>query len=69
MKIQQALSQLETLVAKIEDQNIDLDEAVKNYSESVKLGQKLLNELTKAKSKISKIDRQSKAFDSSASSQ
>ncbi len=65
MKIQATLSQLESLVAQIEDQDIDLDEAVKNYGESIKLAQKLLDELTKAKTKITKLNHQADAMISS----
>ena len=55
MKYEDAVKQLEKLVSELENGNTELDEAIKKYSEAVKLAAYCTECLNSAKQKITQV--------------
>lgn len=58
--IQQKMKQLEELVEWFESDDVDIDEALKNYEKAMKLASELEQDIKSAKNKFTKIK---KSFD------
>lgn len=58
--IQEKMKQLEELVEWFESDDVDIDEALKNYEKAMKLASELENEIKSAKNEFAKIK---KSFD------
>ena len=52
MSFEKDIEKLEQIIAKLEVENIGIDESLKLYSEAIKLGSKLVEEIKESKGKL-----------------
>ncbi len=56
MTFEQAMQKLETIVHKLEDENLDLEETMKGYEEGIQLSKYCYEQLSQAKQKLEKME-------------
>ena len=52
MSFEKDIEKLEQIIAKLEVENIGIDESINLYSEAIKLGSKLVEEIKESKGKL-----------------
>lgn len=58
LSFEEALSRLEEIVEKLEDESISLDESIELYEEGMKLSQRCTETLEEAELRIEKVNQQ-----------
>lgn len=56
MTFEQAMQKLETIVHKLEDESLDLEETMKGYEEGIQLSKYCYEQLSQAKQKLEKME-------------
>lgn len=56
MTFEQAMKKLETIVHKLEDESLDLEETMKGYEEGIQLSKYCYEQLSQAKQKLEKME-------------
>ncbi|MEA2016342.1 MAG: exodeoxyribonuclease VII small subunit [Actinomycetota bacterium] len=57
MNFEESIKKLEEIVKKLEDENISLEESMKNFEMGIKLSSSCLKKLNEAEGKIEKLTR------------
>lgn len=56
MTFEQAMKKLETIVHKLEDESLDLEETMKGYEEGIQLSKYCYEQLSQAKQKLENME-------------
>ncbi len=56
MTFEQAMKKLETIIHKLEDESLDLEETMKGYEEGIQLSKYCYEQLSQAKQKLEKME-------------
>lgn len=57
MGFEKDIEKLEQIVAKLEQENLSIDEGLSLYSEAIKLGKKLVEEIKESKGKLELLNQ------------
>ncbi len=57
MSFEKDIEKLEQIVAKLEEENLSIDEGLTLYAEAIKLGKKLVEEIKESKGKLELLNQ------------